>query len=83
MPSFKFERLVRFKNPAGQIHYGEVEEKNSTAESLSGKSVLVYKGENPWDDDFERTSRKETISEVRTTPAIATFPLWLQPFFLS
>jgi len=29
-----------------------------------GKSVIVYKGENPWDDDFERTSTKETIDQV-------------------
>ena len=65
MSPFKFNRLVRFKNPAAEIYYGEVEEKESTAESLLGKSVVVYKGENPWDDDFERTSTKETIDQVR------------------
>jgi hypothetical protein len=64
MPPFKFERLVRFKNAAGNTYYGEAEEKESSAESLFGKSVFVYKGANPWDDDFVRTTTKETIDQV-------------------
>lgn len=64
MPPFKFDRLVRFKSPAGKIYYGEAEGKESTAENLFGKSVFVYQGENPWDDDFERTSTKEMIDQV-------------------
>lgn len=64
MTPFKFNRLVRFKNPTNEIYYGEVEEKQWTMESLLGTAVDVYRGENPWDDDFERTSTKETINEV-------------------
>jgi hypothetical protein len=70
MPPFNFERLVRFKNPAGDIFYGEVEKKDSTAESLSGQSVVVYEGENPWDDNFVRTSKKETVDQVLLPPAM-------------
>jgi hypothetical protein len=65
MPRFNFGRLVRFKNPAGKIYYGEVEGEFFAAEDLIGRNVPVYTGVNPWDNDFHRSYHREPISEVR------------------
>ncbi|KIW56398.1 hypothetical protein PV05_05063 [Exophiala xenobiotica] len=60
-----FSRLVRFRNPAGQIFYGEVPgDELTTKESLQGSQVAVYKGETPFDNDFSLTDQKEEIAEV-------------------
>lgn len=60
-----FERLVRFKNPAGVTFYGEVELKETpTKETLVGASVTVYEGGDPWDDSFKLTEKREQIAEV-------------------
>jgi hypothetical protein len=60
-----FERLVRFKNPAGVTFYGEVELKETpTKETLVGASVTVYEGGDPWDDSFKLTKKREQITEV-------------------
>lgn len=67
MSPSKFDRLVRFKSCDGEIYYGEIKDKESTVESLQGQSVIVYKGNNPWDDDFERTTKKEKIDQVYYT----------------
>lgn len=60
----KFGRLVRFKNPAGEIYYGEVEEQDPSLESLLGTFVFTYSGRNPWSHDFQRTDAKEQIAQV-------------------
>ncbi len=62
-----FSRLVRFKNPAGSVFYGEVPESGNnlaTQETLLGSRVPVYKGAAPFDDDFTLTNQKEEIAEV-------------------
>ncbi|EXJ57736.1 uncharacterized protein A1O5_12526 [Cladophialophora psammophila CBS 110553] len=60
-----FSRLVRFRNPAGQIFYGEVPGVDFvTQESLQGSKVAVYKGETPFEDDFGLTGHQEEIAEV-------------------
>ena len=64
MAGSKFNRLVRFKSFSGEVYHGEVEEKAPTADQLIGKSVRVYKGHNPWDDDFTLSEEKEEIAEV-------------------
>jgi hypothetical protein len=59
-----FKRLIRFRNPAGNIHYGEVDTIGSTLEKLLGETVPVFRGQSPWDDDFSQTSEREEIAEV-------------------
>ncbi len=62
-----FSRLVRFKNPAGNVFYGEVPESADNLaiqETLLGSKVPVYKGTTPFDDDFTLTEQKEEIAEV-------------------
>ena len=65
MAKAPFGRLVRFKNQAGSIFFGEVPGTQSvTEESLNGSSVSVYDGEAPWDHDFCLSDRREEIHEV-------------------
>ncbi|KIY01280.1 uncharacterized protein Z520_02832 [Fonsecaea multimorphosa CBS 102226] len=60
-----FSRIVRFRNSAGQIFYGEVPGDDLVDQkSLVGSKVAVYKGESPFDNDFSLTDNKEEISEV-------------------
>ncbi|KIX97075.1 uncharacterized protein Z520_07189 [Fonsecaea multimorphosa CBS 102226] len=59
----RFERLVRFRDSQGQIQQGEAS-KISWDSELVGKVVPIYKGTNPWDDDFHLTEQTATISEV-------------------
>ncbi|KAK5327270.1 hypothetical protein LTR43_006425 [Exophiala xenobiotica] len=62
-----FSRLVRFRNPAGQIFYGEVPGDDLVdKKSLEGRKVAVYKGETPFDDDFSLTGQMEEIADVLT-----------------
>jgi len=63
----KFQQLVRFKSPSGQIYYGEIGEvKTPSREDLIGRRVRIYRGRLPWDEDFELTSEEEEITEVRS-----------------
>lgn len=62
-----FNRLVRFKNPAGNVFYGEVPESAdnlATQETLLGSNIPVYTGATPFDTDFTLTDQKEEIAEV-------------------
>ncbi len=68
MPQFNFNRLVRFKSPSGQVHYGHVEGSGYSAETLLGISVPIYEGGNPWDPTFQRIEAEEEIAEVIMTP---------------
>ncbi|KAK5222251.1 hypothetical protein LTR72_006508 [Exophiala xenobiotica] len=62
-----FSRLVRFRNPAGQIFYGEVPGDDLVdKKSLEGRKVAVYKGETPFDDDFSLTGQMEEIADTPT-----------------
>ncbi len=57
-----FTRLVRFEDSQGQIQYGEVGEEWQSG--LEGRSVKIFDGSTPWDDDFRLTEKKATISKV-------------------
>ncbi|KIV77302.1 hypothetical protein PV11_09109 [Exophiala sideris] len=60
-----FSRIVRFRNSAGQVFYGEVPGDDLVDQkSLLGSKVAVYKGETPFDHDFSLTDKKEEISEI-------------------
>jgi len=73
MAGSKFSRLVRFKNPRGEVHYGEFEAKAPTWDQLVGTSVSVYKGDSPWDDNFTLSDEKEEIAEVLSP--ISQYPI--------
>lgn len=48
----QFEYLIRFKNPSGQIWYGEVWIETAVRGSFVGSAVHVYRGKSSWDLDF-------------------------------
>lgn len=55
-----FTRLVRFKDPLGQILYGEAPENDI----LVGQTVPTYSGSNPWDPNLKATGQMATVAEV-------------------
>jgi hypothetical protein len=59
-----FGYLLRFKNPSGQVWYGEATANSVAESSFVGSSVQVYKGSAPWDLDFQLVDHHETVSEV-------------------
>lgn len=59
----RFNYLVRFRDAQDNIHYGEAGDIGSES-TLIGKTVDVYTGGNPWDDDFRLSGDKATIAEV-------------------
>ena len=60
-----FNRIVRFRDRAGAVFYGEVDaDKSFEQESLAGQTVPVYQGAQPWDKDFALTGEKRVIAEV-------------------
>jgi hypothetical protein len=63
-----FTSLFRFCDDSGLVYYGEAGESSGhTKESLIGRSVPVFRGENPWDVDFALTGDQRKVVEV---PAI-------------
>lgn len=64
MASSNFNRLIRFRNSDGQLHYGEAGDLDPALETFQGQTVPVYEGQNPWDSDFNLTSDREKIAEV-------------------
>ena len=59
----KFNYLVRFKDDLGRFQYGEAGETGGLSE-LVGKTVNVYSGNFPWDDDFKLSGSQAKIVEV-------------------
>ncbi|KAJ6110218.1 fumarylacetoacetate hydrolase family protein [Penicillium sp. IBT 16267x] len=60
-----FSSIVRFRDDKGNVCFGEAgESDNHTIESLTGRSVPIFKGEHPWDDDFVLTEEKRNVAEV-------------------
>lgn len=55
-----FTRLVRFRDPSGQILYGEAPQDAT----LVGQTVLTYSGSNPWDPDLKATGQTAEVAEV-------------------
>lgn len=64
MTSPNFGRLIRFKNPAGETFYGEVDQKDPTIDTLIGTVVPVYNSAH-WAADLAPTNAKEEIAEVQ------------------
>jgi hypothetical protein len=62
----KFTRLVRFSNAQGTIFYGELGNDVVAAEDLAGRTVPVFAGSAPWDDDFKLTEKNEKIAQVHS-----------------
>lgn len=67
---FNFNRLVRFEDQKGQVHYGEASIQDAQSD-LIGQSLKIYEGSEPWDNDFHLTEDTATISRVRA-PAPAS-----------
>lgn len=60
-----FTSLLRFRDEAGTIHYGEAGASlNHTKESLTGRLVSIFQGRYPWDDDFVLTESQRKVVEV-------------------
>ncbi|RFU24406.1 hypothetical protein B7463_g11930, partial [Scytalidium lignicola] len=59
----QFDRLVRFRDVLGHIHHGEASKIPWEAD-LVGKTVPIYSGVDPWDENFRLTDEEATISEV-------------------
>ncbi|RHZ52052.1 hypothetical protein CDV55_102432 [Aspergillus turcosus] len=60
-----FSSIFRFRDEKGDIYFGEAgESSNHTLESLTGRSVRIFRGEHPWDDDFVLTEEQRTVAEV-------------------
>lgn len=53
-----FSCLVRFKDPEGNIHYGDV----ASAEDLVGTTATILEGHDPW--SLTRTDQKASIAEI-------------------
>ncbi|KAH8652911.1 fumarylacetoacetate hydrolase family protein [Ilyonectria robusta] len=71
-----FTSIFRFRSLDGEIYYGEAGGSDChTKESLVGRSVPVFKGEYPWDEDFSWTDERKEVSEV-------VCPLPRTPIFL-
>ena len=63
MPSFI--SLFRFRDQDGNVHFGEAgASQGHTHESLTGRSVPIFSGENPWDDDFVLSTEHREVVEV-------------------
>jgi hypothetical protein len=60
-----FGKLLRFKNPSGNIFYGEAKDlPNVTKDGLIGATVPIFEGGEPWDPNFTPTGQTETVAEV-------------------
>lgn len=56
--ALNFQRLVRFRDEHGQIHYGEA----PANEELIGTQVPIYTGSDPW--NLQRTTQTATVTDV-------------------
>lgn len=72
-----FQRLIRFKDSGGTIHFGELgEQAINSQDGFVGEEVDIYKrGVAPWDDDFQLSGERAQIKEVLC-------PLQIVPLFL-
>jgi hypothetical protein len=60
-----FSSIFRFRDEKGSIFFGEAgESSNHTLESLTGRSVPIFRGEHPWDDNFVLTEEQRNVAEV-------------------
>ncbi|KAH7351468.1 fumarylacetoacetate hydrolase family protein [Pyrenochaeta sp. MPI-SDFR-AT-0127] len=54
----RFERLIRFKSDAGNVHYGEA----PLSDPVAGQVVSVYDGNEPW--DLKLSNRTARVAKV-------------------
>lgn len=60
-----FISIFRFRSDDDKIYYGEAGEADyHSLESLVGRKVPTFEGQNPWDRDFKLTSQEQAVSEV-------------------
>lgn len=64
MAHSRFTRLVRFSNAQGTVFFGELGEEVAAAEDLIGRTVPVYTGSSPWEEDFTLSEKSEKIAQV-------------------
>lgn len=62
----RFGKLIRFKDPSGQVFYGEAKGlPRITQEGLVGADVPVFAaGEEPWSSKFNLSGSTAKIAEV-------------------
>ena len=62
----KFKRLLRFKDDARDVWYGELDDlKQINEENLMGLDVPIYEGGDPWDPSFVLNGSRRIVREVR------------------
>lgn len=60
-----FTSLFRFRDDQGSVYYGEAgADGKFTKESLTGREVQIFTGDNPWDDDFKLSNERRKVAEV-------------------
>lgn len=59
-----FQRLIRFEDAGGSIHYGELGNSEPGVSGYSGLEVDTYEGESPWSRDFYSTGKKAVVEKV-------------------
>lgn len=57
-----FERLIRFRDPAGRVLYGE----GPVSDAYIGKRTRLHSGNLPW--DLQSTDETAEIAEVQEIP---------------
>lgn len=62
-----FKHLIRFRNTSSQTFYGELDTVNNADETLIGRQVRVFTGDDLWDNSFRMADREEEITEVSHT----------------
>jgi hypothetical protein len=62
----KFQRLVRFEDLQGTVHYGELGSSNVDESGYPGLELNTYEGSTPWSEDFHSTGKKAIIAKVST-----------------
>lgn len=64
-----FKRLVRFEDPGGRIHQGEVPQDTPWDASLTGVEVKIYPADvKPWSEKLQLTEETAKIANVRLRP---------------
>jgi hypothetical protein len=60
----KFQRLIRFEDSQGHVHYGELGGSDLLVSNFTGREVKIYEGSVPWSEDFQLTGKKIKIAKV-------------------
>ncbi|OAA65649.1 fumarylacetoacetate hydrolase family protein [Niveomyces insectorum RCEF 264] len=60
----KFDRLIRFVDESGRIHFGELPKDHAWDKDLHGIEVAIYSGETPFDENLKLTGQKAVVKKV-------------------